>query len=79
LTGFLPVEVWPSPKSQYQLVGELNERSVNCTVRGARPKPGLILKKERGDRAGCGGSVGLAVGVGGTGCVGNGVMVGKTN
>jgi len=76
LTGFLSVEVWPSPKSHVQFVGELNERSVNCTVRGARPKLVFILKKAMGGWPGCGGTVGLVVGVGGIVNVGNDGMVG---
>ena len=43
-TGFLEVDVVPSPKVQFQLVGEFVELSVNVTVNGALPEVGVLEK-----------------------------------
>ena len=45
---FCKVEKLPSPKDQFQYVGELVEVSLNWTVRGATPEVGIALKLETG-------------------------------
>ena len=62
--GLWTVLVFPSPKFQLHDVGELDEVSVNCTVRGAVPDVGVPLKLATGDgvTVGVGVAVGVAVG-----------------
>jgi hypothetical protein len=41
-------EMLPSPKPQLQVVGELVDISVNCTVKGPQPEVGVAEKSVTG-------------------------------
>ena len=46
--AFWTIEVFPSPNTQYQEVGEFNEVSLNCTASGTTPEVVLAVKEATG-------------------------------
>ncbi len=52
--GLLVVDVLPSPKVQYQDVGELVDASVKATVSGADPEVGVPVNDATGAGTGVG-------------------------